>query len=252
MRAREVDRIRRGLTCATAFLKRCAHGRGVQGRCPSWRAGAPIHPGVFDDVEKIRREVWGPPVGVIFSRPSWVGKVARLTGLEPATPGVTGRYSNQLSYNRSLPSEECLPERGGPSRRRSGCRQAVSGAEMCIFSEKSRGPLSWPCANPGDRQLLLGFQAVAALIPTRGRRLRRGKGSADCPAFDRRGGVSASQSRCFGESWAPSCSERSPRCGQKAPCAASVTLGRQANALILLTIPCIRERRLLCRIVSFA
>ncbi len=29
--------------------------------------------------------------------------MARLTGLEPATPGVTGRYSNQLSYNRSLP-----------------------------------------------------------------------------------------------------------------------------------------------------
>ena len=28
------------------------------------------------------------------------GEVARLTGLEPATPGVTGRYSNQLSYNR--------------------------------------------------------------------------------------------------------------------------------------------------------
>ncbi len=28
--------------------------------------------------------------------------VARLTGLEPATPGVTGRYSNHLSYNRSL------------------------------------------------------------------------------------------------------------------------------------------------------
>ncbi len=28
--------------------------------------------------------------------------VARLTGLEPATPGVTGRYSNQLSYNRAV------------------------------------------------------------------------------------------------------------------------------------------------------
>ena len=27
--------------------------------------------------------------------------LARLTGLEPATPGVTGRYSNQLSYNRT-------------------------------------------------------------------------------------------------------------------------------------------------------
>ena len=29
-------------------------------------------------------------------------EVARLTGLEPATPGVTGRYSNQLSYNRAF------------------------------------------------------------------------------------------------------------------------------------------------------
>ncbi len=28
--------------------------------------------------------------------------MARLTGLEPATPGVTGRYSNQLSYNRAF------------------------------------------------------------------------------------------------------------------------------------------------------
>ena len=29
-------------------------------------------------------------------------KVARLTGLEPATSGVTGRHSNQLSYNRAF------------------------------------------------------------------------------------------------------------------------------------------------------
>ena len=28
--------------------------------------------------------------------------MARLTGLEPATPGVTGRYSNRLSYNRAI------------------------------------------------------------------------------------------------------------------------------------------------------
>ena len=31
----------------------------------------------------------------------WKEMMARLTGLEPATPGVTGRYSNQLSYNRA-------------------------------------------------------------------------------------------------------------------------------------------------------
>ena len=34
--------------------------------------------------------------------------VARLTGLEPAAPGVTGRYSNQLSYNRADHDPESL------------------------------------------------------------------------------------------------------------------------------------------------
>ena len=28
-------------------------------------------------------------------------EMARVTGLEPATSGVTGRHSNQLSYNRA-------------------------------------------------------------------------------------------------------------------------------------------------------
>jgi hypothetical protein len=28
-----------------------------------------------------------------------------LTGLEPATSGVTGRHSNQLSYNRQLTAQ---------------------------------------------------------------------------------------------------------------------------------------------------
>ena len=32
---------------------------------------------------------------------NFLNEMARLTGLEPATPGVTGRYSNQLSYNRA-------------------------------------------------------------------------------------------------------------------------------------------------------
>jgi hypothetical protein len=30
-------------------------------------------------------------------------KLAEWTGLEPATPGVTGRYSNQLNYHSTLP-----------------------------------------------------------------------------------------------------------------------------------------------------
>jgi hypothetical protein len=35
------------------------------------------------------------PCGSIFFLAEW-------TGLEPATPGVTGRYSNQLNYHSAL------------------------------------------------------------------------------------------------------------------------------------------------------
>jgi hypothetical protein len=34
--------------------------------------------------------------------------VARATGLEPATSGVTGRHSNQLSYARVAPFATAL------------------------------------------------------------------------------------------------------------------------------------------------
>ena len=54
--------------------------------------------------------------------------LARWTGLEPATPGVTGRYSNQLSYHRawvtSVSSAETLYVRGGLD----GWAGAVDGA----------------------------------------------------------------------------------------------------------------------------
>ena len=36
-----------------------------------------------------------------------LGEMARETGLEPATSGVTGRRSNQLNYSR-LGSAQCL------------------------------------------------------------------------------------------------------------------------------------------------
>ena len=50
------------------------------------------------------------------------GRLARWTGLEPATPGVTGRYSNQLSYHRAL--------RGGLD----GPAGAVNGGRRNYFS----------------------------------------------------------------------------------------------------------------------
>ena len=31
-----------------------------------------------------------------------IKKLAERTGLEPATPGVTGRYSNQLNYRSAV------------------------------------------------------------------------------------------------------------------------------------------------------
>ena len=37
--------------------------------------------------------------------------MAERTGLEPATPGVTGRYSNQLNY-RSTVSKSSIPGQG--------------------------------------------------------------------------------------------------------------------------------------------
>ncbi len=34
-------------------------------------------------------------------------ELAEWTGLEPATPGVTGRYSNQLNYHSSYSNKSC-------------------------------------------------------------------------------------------------------------------------------------------------
>jgi hypothetical protein len=37
-------------------------------------------------------------------------RVAEWTGLEPATPGVTGRYSNQLNYHSSAIKQQQLAQ----------------------------------------------------------------------------------------------------------------------------------------------
>ena len=36
--------------------------------------------------------------------------MARVTGLEPATSGVTGRHSNRLSYNRASATGKSGPD----------------------------------------------------------------------------------------------------------------------------------------------
>ena len=41
-------------------------------------------------------------------------KMARVTGLEPATSGVTGRHSNRLSYTRTFISRTFVLRRANP------------------------------------------------------------------------------------------------------------------------------------------
>ena len=63
--------------------------------------------------------------------------MARLTGLEPATPGVTGRYSNRLSYNRaSLGGHGSALRSGGIGRDVAGVKR-FPGAAREIFPRQT-------------------------------------------------------------------------------------------------------------------
>ncbi len=64
--------------------------------------------------------------------------LAERTGLEPATPGVTGRYSNQLNYR----SEKKWWVVTGSNRRPSACKADALPAELTTqFEESSNGLL---------------------------------------------------------------------------------------------------------------
>ena len=82
--------------------------------------------------------------GALDERPPGLERVARMTGLEPATSGVTGRHSNQLSY---------IPARVGG--RRVASWHGVSMRELRknrggvpASASATRGPAGRPRASP--------------------------------------------------------------------------------------------------------
>ena len=67
--------------------------------------------------------------------------MARVTGLEPATSGVTGRRSNQLSYTR-LRRRRALGIRSLPCQRPSlvFCRRSIADVRSTNVPSSNRNP----------------------------------------------------------------------------------------------------------------
>src|ERR1035438_2576459 len=80
-----------------------------------------------------------PPISSPSARPyrhargSSTG-LAEWTGLEPATPGVTGRYSNQLNYHSAC----CWWVLRGSNPRHSPCKGDALPAELSTPLEEAR------------------------------------------------------------------------------------------------------------------
>ena len=56
--------------------------------------------------------------------------MARETGLEPATYGVTGRHSNRLSYNPRFSNHHCWWAMTDSNRRHAACKAAALPTEL--------------------------------------------------------------------------------------------------------------------------
>src|SRR6202161_4810103 len=80
------------------------------------------------------------PASVAGARGS-LKEMAEWTGLDPATPGVTGRYSNQLNYHSA-----CWWVLRGSNPRPSPCKGDALPAELST-PWKRRGSLRFPCAS---------------------------------------------------------------------------------------------------------
>src|SRR6202167_6305116 len=80
------------------------------------------------------------PASVAGARGS-LKEMAEWTGLEPATPGVTGRYSNQLNYHSA-----CWWVLRGSNPRPSPCKGDALPAELSTLW-KRRGSLRFPRAS---------------------------------------------------------------------------------------------------------
>src|SRR5882762_11974106 len=81
--------------------------------------------------------------------PKFSKTLAERTGLEPATPGVTGRYSNQLNY-RSVAWWVLT----GSNRRHSPCKGDALPAELSTPSRENRRLRTTP-GHPGRAASLL-------------------------------------------------------------------------------------------------
>ena len=100
--------------------------------------------------------------------------MARLTGLEPATPGVTGRYSNQLSYNRASRRQDRF---GAAVARLTGLEPATSGVTGRHSNQLSYNrPL--PARSLGRGALL---SVPCALVKRRARDMRIFRSGPDFP-----------------------------------------------------------------------